>query len=159
MDTKYDTHFLPGLAFVVYWGVLLFGYDTYAIFTFVFVLSNWPPIFFSGIAGGVVSQDYFKRHFGLVNEDNTINIHRSTEVSSNVVSVLQGGAFFGALSSAQVSCKSPPVMHEWRFSSMVITAKLGRRMTLVVFTLFFTVGAVCKHNSYVSNLLNYTDRF
>jgi hypothetical protein len=65
--------------------------------------------FFSGIAGGVVSQEYFKRHFGLVNDDNTINIHRSNEVSSNVVSVLQGGAFFGALGSAKISCKSPPI--------------------------------------------------
>lgn len=77
--------------------------------------------FFSGIAGGVVSQEFFKRHFGLVNDDNTIDIHRSNEVSSNVVSVLQGGAFFGALGSAKVSCKSPPIsdhdsFHQGAFS-------------------------------------------
>lgn len=39
---------------------------------------------------------------------------RTNEVSSNVVSVLQGGAFFGALISAPVSGKS-------YFSSAAIT--------------------------------------
>ncbi|KAF8982014.1 general substrate transporter [Cyathus striatus] len=93
------------LAFIVYWGILLFGYDT-------------------GIAGGVVSQKYFQRHFGLVNADGSINTKRTNEVSSNVVSVLQAGAFFGALSSAPIS------------------AKIGRKWTLVGFTLVFSVGAV-----------------
>ncbi|KAF8649921.1 hypothetical protein AX16_005478 [Volvariella volvacea WC 439] len=93
------------LAFIVYWGILLFGYDT-------------------GIAGGVVSQPYFQRHFGLVNEDGTKDVKRTNEVSSNVVSVLQGGAFFGALSSAPVS------------------ARIGRWWTLVTYTLLFSVGAV-----------------
>ena len=54
-----------------------------------------------------MSQEYFKRNFGLVNDDNTINIRRSNEVSSNVVSVLQGGAFFGALGSAKISGERP----------------------------------------------------
>ena len=73
--------------------------------------------FLSGIAGGVVSQEYFQRNFGLVNDDNTINIHRSNDVSSNVVSVLQGGAFFGALGSANVSCECPPISNYHSFSS------------------------------------------
>lgn len=68
------------LAFVTYWGIVLFGYDT-------------------GIAGGVVSQTFFQHRFGLVNTDGTINIARSNEVSSNVVSVSQAGPFFGALIS------------------------------------------------------------
>ncbi|KAI6102288.1 general substrate transporter [Pisolithus croceorrhizus] len=93
------------LTFVVYWGLFLFGYD-------------------SGIAGGVVSQPYFEAHFGLVNSDGTINESKDTQVSSNVVSVLQAGAFFGAFWSAPVS------------------AWLGRRWTLVVFTVVFSVGAV-----------------
>ena len=71
--------------------------------------------FFSGIAGGVVSQEYFKRHFGLVHDDNTIDIHRSNEVSSNVVSVLQAGAFFGALGSANLSCESPSISNDDSF--------------------------------------------
>ncbi|KAG5642801.1 hypothetical protein DXG03_002106 [Asterophora parasitica] len=93
------------LAFIVYWGIVLFGYDT-------------------GIAGGVVSQPYFQKHFGLRNADGTKNVKRTNEVSSIVVSVLQGGAFFGALGSAPIS------------------AKLGRKWTLVAFTIIFSIGAV-----------------
>ncbi|KAJ3513673.1 hypothetical protein NLJ89_g2822 [Agrocybe chaxingu] len=93
------------LAFVVYWGIVLFGYDT-------------------GIAGGVVSQPYFRQHFNLINPDGTVNVKKTDEVSSNVVAVLQAGAFFGALSSAPVS------------------AKIGRKWTLIAFTAIFTVGAI-----------------
>ncbi|KAG6840663.1 hypothetical protein C0991_005257 [Blastosporella zonata] len=87
---------IVGLAFVVYWGIVLFGYDT----------------------GGVVNAPYFQSHFGLVDKKHINN------VSSNVVSVLQAGAFFGALGSAPIS------------------AKIGRRPTLLVFTLVFVVGAI-----------------
>ncbi|KAF9234909.1 general substrate transporter [Melanogaster broomeanus] len=93
------------LAFVSYWGIVLFGYDT-------------------GIAGGVVSQPYFETQFGLVAADGTVDKSKVTEVSSNVVSVLQAGAFFGALGSAPIS------------------AWLGRRWTLVAFTLVFSLGAI-----------------
>ncbi len=57
----------------------------------------------SGIGGGVVSMPYFESHFGLTNADNSTNTKRTNEVSSNVVSVLQAGAFFGALGSAPIS--------------------------------------------------------
>ncbi|KAG5653194.1 hypothetical protein H0H81_001822 [Sphagnurus paluster] len=93
------------LAFIVYWGIILFGYDT-------------------GIAGGVVSQPYFQKHFGLTNADGTKNVARTNNVSSIVVSVLQGGAFFGALGSAPIS------------------SRFGRKWTLVMFTAIFSVGAV-----------------
>ncbi|EIW52197.1 general substrate transporter [Trametes versicolor FP-101664 SS1] len=93
------------LAFIVYWGIVLFGYDT-------------------GIGGGVVSQDYFKTHFGLVNADGSPNTKKANDVSSNVVSVLQAGAFFGALGSAPIS------------------AALGRKWSLFSFTVIFAVGAV-----------------
>ncbi|KAH8091809.1 general substrate transporter [Cristinia sonorae] len=93
------------LAFIVYWGIVLFGYDT-------------------GIGGGVVAQPYFKEHFGLLLPDGSVNKKKSDEISGNVVSVLQAGAFFGALGSAPIS------------------AKIGRKWTLFAFTMFFTVGAV-----------------
>lgn len=88
------------LAFVVYWGIVLFGYDT-------------------GIGGGVVNNVYFQKHFGTFGDTKKIN-----DVSANVVSVLQAGAFFGALLSAPVS------------------AKLGRKWTLESFILIFTLGAI-----------------
>ena len=73
----------------------------------------------SGIGGGVVSQPYFQEHFGFAN-----NAKRKNDISSNVVSVLQAGAFFGALGSAPMS--------SW----------IGRRYTLITFSLVFAVGAV-----------------
>ncbi|KAF9457626.1 general substrate transporter [Collybia nuda] len=90
------------LAFIVYWGIVLFGYDT-------------------GIGGGVVSAPYFQEHFGLLNEDGTKDVKKSNEVSSNVVSVLQAGAFFGALGSAPIS------------------AKIGRMYTLIIFNSLFLI--------------------
>jgi len=93
------------LAFIVYWGIVLFGYDT-------------------GIAGGVVAQPYFQQHFGLADANGKKNQKRVNAVSSNVVSVLQAGAFFGALASAPLS------------------AKIGRRYALALFTVIFLVGAI-----------------
>jgi len=92
------------LAFVVYWGIVLFGYDT-------------------GIGGGVVAQDLFMEKYGLKNPDGTVNKSRSDHISSVVVSVLQAGAFFGALTSAPIS------------------AYLGRKKTLLAFCVIFLVGA------------------
>ncbi|KAF7358388.1 General substrate transporter [Mycena venus] len=92
------------LAFVVYWGIVLFGYDT-------------------GIAGGVVSQTFFRKHFGLLGPDGKPIVSKTNAISSNVVSVLQAGAFFGALGSAPIS------------------AIIGRKWTLVIFTVIFSLGA------------------
>lgn len=93
------------LAFIAYWGIVLFGYDT-------------------GVAGSVVSQIAFAQHFGLLNPDGTANSSKTTNISGNVVSVLQAGAFFGALGSAPIS------------------AKIGRRLTLLGFSLIFVLGAI-----------------
>lgn len=68
----------------------------------------------SGVGGGVVSQTYFQIHFGLVNDDGTINKAKADDVSSNVVSVLQAGAFFGALGSAPISCASAAPSDMWQ---------------------------------------------
>lgn len=87
----------------------------------------------SGIGGGVVAQPYFITHFGLVHDDGTKDVKRANAVSSNVVSVLQAGAFFGALGSAPVS------------------AAVGRKLTLLLFSIIFSVGAVSviKHIDYL----------
>ncbi|EKM57341.1 uncharacterized protein PHACADRAFT_255054 [Phanerochaete carnosa HHB-10118-sp] len=101
------------LAFIVYWGIVLFGYD-------------------SGVGGGVVTQPYFETHFGYAG-----NVQKTNDVSSNIVSVLQAGAFFGALGSAPVS------------------SYIGRRWTLLVFTLVFAVGAILQTISGGSRGLGY----
>jgi hypothetical protein len=50
-----------------------------------------------------VSQTYFETHFGIINPDGSVNKSQDVTISSNVVSVLQAGAFFGALGSAPIS--------------------------------------------------------
>ncbi|TFK45780.1 general substrate transporter [Heliocybe sulcata] len=92
------------LAFVAYWGIVLFGYDT-------------------GVGGGVVSQNYFLEHFGAFT-DGKVDTAKKNEISSNVVAVLQAGAFFGALSSAPLS------------------ARYGRKYPLLGYTIIFAVGAI-----------------
>ncbi|KAI0247754.1 general substrate transporter [Lactifluus subvellereus] len=93
------------LAFVAYWGIVLFGYD-------------------SGIAGGVVQSKYFQIKFGVRPAEGPADQSRIDNVLATVVSVLQGGAFFGALSSVPVS------------------AWMGRRKTLLAYTLICIAGAI-----------------
>lgn len=45
-----------------------------------------------------MDNDFFQSHFGVFNDQK-----KADEISSNVVSVLQAGAFFGAIGSAFVS--------------------------------------------------------
>ncbi|KAF4598934.1 hypothetical protein EYR38_007347 [Pleurotus pulmonarius] len=72
---------------------------------------------------GVAANTYFREYFGLI-VNGEIDQKRLDAVTSNVVSVLQGGAFFGALGSAPIS------------------AGLGRRLTLALFGIIFIIGAV-----------------
>lgn len=65
--------------------------------------STYGSLSARGVAGGVVSQPYFETHFGIINSNGTVNKSQDVTVSSNVVSVLQAGAFFGALGSAPLS--------------------------------------------------------
>ncbi|KAF7299830.1 Sugar transporter [Mycena chlorophos] len=110
------------LAFVVYWGIVLFGYDTgvACVFT-LYSLNDYANRLRSG---AVVSSSFFEESFGLLNADGKLNTSKSNAISSNVVSVLQAGAFFGALVSAPIS------------------SKIGRRVTLLLFTIIFLVGAI-----------------
>jgi MFS family permease len=89
----------------------------------------------------VVSNPYFQKHFGLTNADGTKNVKRTNEVSSIVVSVLQGGAFFGALGSAPISGAFPCSFLNYHLLTTA-AAKIGRKWTLVGFTLIFSVGAI-----------------
>jgi len=52
-------------------------------------------------SGGVVGNTYFKSKFGILG-----NTAQENAVASNVVAVLQAGAFFGALGSAPISGRS-----------------------------------------------------
>ena len=52
----------------------------------------------------MVSQGYFRSQFGITDAaGENPNTQKANDINSNVVSVLQAGAFFGALGSAPLS--------------------------------------------------------
>lgn len=116
--------------------------------------------------GGVVSATYFQEQFGIIVNGKT-DTKKSNDISSNVVSVLQAGAFFGALGSAPISCTFvhshwSRIQHLCPYGAVIIpaffrpslspclsqlilihpAAKIGRRKTLLGFIIIFVVGAV-----------------
>ena len=86
------------LAIAAYFGIVLFGYDT-------------------GLGGGVVSQQPFL---------DDMKIHGSAkhiaDIKANIVSILQGGSFFGALGAAPMN------------------NAIGRKKSLLVGCVIFMVG-------------------
>ncbi|KAJ5491229.1 hypothetical protein N7539_002796 [Penicillium diatomitis] len=92
------------LTSVAYLGSLLFGYDT-------------------GVMGSVLALDSFKRDFGLPLGKGGFASDKNAQVSSNVVSLLTAGCFFGAIAAAYIN------------------DRLGRRYSLMIFTVVFLVGA------------------
>ncbi|KAK4546850.1 hypothetical protein LTR36_001582 [Oleoguttula mirabilis] len=92
------------LTAVAYSGSLLFGYDT-------------------GVMGSVLALDSFKKDFGLPIGKTGFASARNAYISSNVVSLLTAGCFFGAIAAA------------------FINEAIGRRPTLMAFCSVFLVGA------------------
>lgn len=92
-------------------------------------------------SGGVVSAPYFLESFGLLNPDGSENKAKSDLVSSTIVSVLQAGAFFGALGSAPITGQLHGSQLD-RFLTLFLTAQIGRKYTLVSFSFLFLIGAV-----------------
>lgn len=73
--------------------------------------------------GSVLALDSFKNDFGLPTESNGFASAQNAQVSSNVVSLLTAGCFFGAIFAA------------------LLNDRLGRRYSLMIFSLIFLVGA------------------
>ena len=93
-------------------------------------------------------QPFFESQFGLVNPDGSINNSKYTQVSSNVVFVLPAGAFF-ALGSAPVSGMPLYVIKQAReLTKPSLLDWLGRRWTLMVLVIIFSIGAVSPPNIY-----------
>ncbi|KAF5489847.1 Quinate permease [Colletotrichum siamense] len=92
------------LATVSYMGSLLFGYDV-------------------GVMGGLLPCESFKRDFGLPYGSSGFADEKVAEVSSNVVSLLTAGCFFGALSAA------------------LANERYGRRYSLMAYSVVFLLGA------------------
>ncbi|KAL6690939.1 general substrate transporter [Trichoderma pleuroticola] len=92
------------LTSVAYLGSLLFGYDT-------------------GVMGSVLALKSFKSDFGLPTDSSGFASAENAHVSSNVVSLLTAGCFFGAITAA------------------FLNERFGRRYSLMLFTVIFLVGA------------------
>ncbi|KAI7270227.1 general substrate transporter [Hortaea werneckii] len=98
------------LTATAYMGALLFGFDT-------------------GVMGSVLAMDGFKTDFGLPVGSTGFADEKNAQVSSNVVSLLTAGSFFGAIFGA------------------FINERIGRRFTMMVFALVFLVGAAMQTGS------------
>ncbi|OQE28779.1 hypothetical protein PENSTE_c003G07737 [Penicillium steckii] len=92
------------LATVAYTGSFLFGYDT-------------------GVMGSVLELESFKADFGLLSGSSGFSSSKNAEVSSNVVSLLTAGCFFGAILG--------PFVNE----------RFGRRYSIMGFVMIFLIGA------------------
>ena len=113
--------------------IFLFGYDSASAITAHEPRPMLSPSAPAGIAGGVVTQATFQQAFGVTKAE-------LTTVSSNIVSVLQAGAFFGALSSAPISGPCTSLSKPCVLTTTL--AWLGRRYCNILFSVIFTIGAV-----------------
>jgi MFS family permease len=73
--------------------------------------------------GSVLALKAFKEDFGLPTDKSGFASSRNAEISSNVVSLLTAGCFFGAIASA------------------FINERFGRKPTLMAFSVIFLIGA------------------
>ncbi|KAJ5325688.1 uncharacterized protein N7506_008790 [Penicillium brevicompactum] len=92
------------LTATAYMGSLLFGYDT-------------------GVMGSVLALSSFKKDFGLPVESSGFSDKENAQISSNVVSLLTAGCFFGSIGAAYMN------------------DRLGRRYSLMILVVIFMVGA------------------
>lgn len=92
------------LTSVAYMGSFLFGYDT-------------------GVMGSVLALSSFKSDFGLPLDASGFSNAANAQISSNVVSLLTAGCFFGAIIAA------------------VCNERFGRKYSLMGFSVIFLVGA------------------
>lgn len=94
---------------------------------FLTVVASFGGMFFgwdTGLIGGILTMPAFQDSFGLEKGSSTY-----TNVSGNIVSVLQGGCFFGAL------------------SSFYISDVFGRKKALFVADFIFLVGSIIQTTS------------
>jgi sugar porter (SP) family MFS transporter len=78
----------------------------------------------TGVMGSVLALKSFKKDFGLPTDSTGFANAHNAQVSSNVVSLLTAGCFFGAIAAA------------------FLNDRFGRRFTLMGFSVVFLIGAV-----------------
>ncbi|ESZ94407.1 hypothetical protein SBOR_5200 [Sclerotinia borealis F-4128] len=91
------------------------------------IIASFGGMFFgwdTGLIGGILTMTSFQESFGLDPESSTY-----TNLSGNIVAILQGGCFFGAM------------------SSFYISDVFGRKKALLVADFFFLVGSIIQTTS------------
>ncbi|KAJ5682194.1 hypothetical protein N7462_005359 [Penicillium macrosclerotiorum] len=101
------------LTSVAYLGSLLFE----------LILKSQSLGYDTGVMGSVLALDSFKTDFGLPLGDSGFASGKNSQVSSNVVSLLTAGCFFGSIFAA------------------FLNDRIGRRYSLMIFCVVFLVGA------------------
>ncbi|CAK9784201.1 sugar transporter [Cutaneotrichosporon oleaginosum] len=109
------------MALIGFMGIFLFGYDT-------------------GLGSATMSLKSFQRDYGLVKPDGS-PVDNIRTLQGNVVSILQGGAFFGALFAAPAE------------------DRLGRKISLMIGCAIFIVGGVIQTACFSSLDQFYVGRF
>lgn len=99
------------LTSVAYMGSLLFGFDT-------------------GVMGSVLALTSFKKDFGLPEGSSGFASAKNAHISSNVVSLLTAGCFFGAIAAA------------------FLNDRFGRRYSLMGFSVIFLIGAAVQTSAH-----------
>lgn len=94
----------------------------------------------TGVMSSVLALDSFKRDFGLPLSSSGFASDKNAEVSSNVVSLLTAGCFFGSIFAA------------W------INDILGRRYSLMIFSVVFLAGAAMQTGAHHALGLIYAGR-
>lgn len=84
---------------------------------------------FPGVMGSVLALSSFKDDFGLPTDSSGFSSSKNAEISSNVVSLLTAGCFFGAIAAA------------------FLNERFGRRYSLMGFSVVFLVGAAVQTGS------------
>lgn len=84
----------------------------------------------TGVMGSVLALDSFKIDFSLPLGKSGFASDKNSQVSSNMVSLLTAGCFFGAIFAAYIN------------------NRLGRRYSLMIFALVFLVGAAIQVSAY-----------
>lgn len=106
------------LALVGFLGIFLFGYDTVRRFI-IHTISLKLVLMEQGLGGGVIALKTFSESFGIHGTKEEIAV-----LQGNIVSILQGGAFFGALIGGP--CEE----------------RLGRKWALMVGCVIFIIGGI-----------------
>lgn len=93
-------------------------------------LIHYSPGYDTGVMGSVLAMDSFKKDFGLPTSSSGFADSANAQVSSNVVSLLTAGCFFGSIFAA------------------FLNDRIGRRYSLMIFATVFLIGAAIQVGSH-----------